>query len=62
MKPSQQAKKEGLKSLTMVAMMTGQSLQTLGNWAKNKPELFKIVLIGCKSVSDKNAKQGQGSK
>ena len=46
--PSQQAKDEGLKSLTKVAQMTGQSLQTLGNWAKNKPDLFRIVLKGCK--------------
>lgn len=49
MTPSQQAKAEGLKSLSRVAEMTGQSLQTLSNWAKNKPELFKIVLLGCKA-------------
>ena len=47
--PAAQAKAEGLKSLSHVAEMTGQSLQTLGNWAKNKPELFKIVLLGCKA-------------
>ena len=46
---SQQAKAEGLKSLSQVSKMTGQSLQTLSNWAKNKPELFKIVLLGCKA-------------
>lgn len=54
MKPSQQAKREGLKSLSQVAQMTGQSLQTLGNWAKNKPELFRIVLKGCKSELEKH--------
>jgi len=48
MTPSQQAKAEGLKSLSVVARLTGQSLQTLGNWAKNKPDLFRIVLKGCK--------------
>lgn len=47
--PAQQAKAEGLKSLSQVSEMTGQSLQTLSNWAKNKPELFKIVLLGCKA-------------
>ena len=47
--PSQQAKAEGLKSLSQVSEMTGQSLQTLSNWSKNKPELFKIVLLGCKA-------------
>lgn len=49
MTPSQQAKAEGLKSLSQVSEMTGQSLQTLSNWAKNKPELFNIVLLGCKA-------------
>ena len=49
MTPSQQAKAEGLKSLSQVSEMTGQSLQTLSNWSKNKPELFKIVLLGCKA-------------
>ena len=47
--PAEQAKAEGLKSLTQVSEMTGQSLQTLSNWSKNKPELFKIVLLGCKA-------------
>jgi len=49
MSAAEQAKRDGLKSLSQVAEMTGQSLQTLGNWAKNKPELFKIVLRGCKA-------------
>lgn len=48
MTPAEQAKADGLKSLSQVSEMTGQSLQTLSNWAKNKPELFKIVLLGCK--------------
>ena len=47
--PAEQAKAEGLKSLTQVSEMTGQSLQTLINWSKSKPELFKIVLLGCKA-------------
>lgn len=50
MTPSQQAKAAGLKSLAVVAEMTGQSVQTLSNWAKNKPELFQIVLAGCKAA------------
>ena len=47
MSPSRQAKKMGLKSLTQVSEMTGQSIQTLSNWCKDKPKLFQIVLIGC---------------
>ena len=47
MTPSQQAKAAGLKSLSQVSELTGQSLQTLGNWHRDKPELFRIVLLGC---------------
>lgn len=44
--PSQQTKACGLK-LVEVSRMTGVSIQTLTNWHKNKPELFKVVLSGC---------------
>jgi len=47
--PSKQAKELGLKSLTQVSELTGQSLQTLTNWFNDKPELFEVVLLGCKS-------------
>jgi len=49
MTPSQQAKSVGLKNLTQVSNMTGQSLNTLTNWHRNKHRLFKIVLLGCLS-------------
>ena len=44
---SKQAKELGLKSLTQVSELTGQSLQTLTNWFNDKPELFEVVLLGC---------------
>jgi len=47
MTPSQQAKAAGLKSLSQVTEVTGVSLQTLSNWHKHKPELFKAVIAGC---------------
>jgi len=50
--PSQKAKQAGLKSLAQVSELTGVSFQTLNNWAKNKPDLFKVVLIGCKQLMD----------
>lgn len=50
MTPSQQAKAAGLKSLSQVSEMTGQSAQTLINWSKNKPELFAVVLKGCQQI------------
>ena len=50
MTPSKQAKAAGLKSLRQVAQITKQSEQTLTNWHKHKPELFKVVLLGCCAV------------
>jgi hypothetical protein len=49
MTPSKKAKELGLKSLTQVSKITGQSLQTLTNWFKDKPELFEAVILGCKN-------------
>ncbi len=49
MTASRQAKELGLKSLTQVSELTGQSLQTLTNWFNDKPELFKVVLLGYKT-------------
>jgi len=46
MSPAEQAKAKGLKSLSQVSEITGVSLQTLSNWAKDKPKLFEVVLIG----------------
>lgn len=57
MTPAQQAKSEGLKSLTQVRNHMGKnkngnplvSLNTLTNWHRDKPELFRIVLLGVKA-------------
>lgn len=49
MTPSKQAKELGLKSLTQVSELTGKSLQTLTNWFNEQPELFEVVLLGCKA-------------
>jgi hypothetical protein len=44
---SQQAKAAGLKSLAVVTQITGVSPQTLINWHKHKPDLFRVVIAGC---------------
>ena len=49
--PSQQAREAGLKSLLEVSEITGVSIQTLSNWAKSKPDLFKIVILGAAEAS-----------
>lgn len=44
--PSQQAKSHGCRSLQHVANVTKQSVQTLINWHRDKPELFAVVCVG----------------
>lgn len=46
MTPSQQCKQAGLKSLAELVRITDVSEQTLINWHKNKPKLFKVVIAG----------------
>lgn len=45
MKPSEKCKAEGLKSLTELSEITGESVQTLNNWYKHKPNVFDAVLM-----------------
>ena len=45
-------KEAGLKSLAEVSEMTGQSRQLLDAWHKERPALFKIVLLGCLSLRE----------
>lgn len=47
MTASEAAKQAGLYSLAEVSRMVGKSPQTLYNWHKRYPELFRVVLIGC---------------
>ncbi len=48
--PAQQAKAAGIKNLSHVSHLTGVSLQTLSNWHRNKPDLFKLILQGCRAA------------
>ena len=50
MSPSKQAKEVGFKSLSQVQKITGMSQQCLHNWSKNKPELFRVVLLGAYQI------------
>jgi hypothetical protein len=47
MTPSQQAKEAGLKSLTQMSQMTGKPTDTLRNWHRDSPDLFRLLLAGC---------------
>ena len=53
MKTSEKAKAAGLKNLSELSEITGQSTQTLRNWDENKPELFQVVLEGAVSKKQK---------
>ena len=57
--PARDARAAGLNSLTQVMMITGVSLQTLSNWYKHKPELFRIVLLGCVEYLDIRTLKGR---
>lgn len=46
MKPSEVCKSAGLKSLTELSEISGESVQTLNNWFKNEPRRFELVLKG----------------
>lgn len=54
MKPHEQAKALGCKSLAQVARATKRTQATVINWANNEPELFEIVCLG---VAVKEAKK-----
>lgn len=41
------ARSFGFRKLTEVSEMTGISRKTLTNWAVSRPELFRVVLLGC---------------
>ena len=45
MKPSEKCKQAGLKSLAELSGITGESVQTLNNWSKNKPNIFDAALM-----------------
>ena len=46
MSPSKKCKAAGLESLAELSRITGESVQTLINWHKNKPKLFNVIIAG----------------
>ena len=56
MKPHEQCKRAGLKSLNELSKMTKTSIQTLINWWRKKPSLFEIVVLGGKKKKDQDEK------
>ena len=53
MKASEQAKQAGLTSLAEMSALSNTSPQTLINWSRDKPELFKVVIAGCMALNFK---------
>jgi len=51
MTASQQAKAGGFRSLRQVAELANVKERTLYNWFNDKPELFKVVLLGCVALN-----------
>ena len=48
--PAEQCRSSGLDGLTELSKLTGTSLQTLHNWHKHKPVLFRAVLVGAVAI------------
>lgn len=48
--PSARAKAAGLDSLKEVSIITGVHVNTLGDWCRHKPKLFRVVLTGCAQI------------
>lgn len=46
MKPHEQCKQAGLKSLAELSELTGVKTRTLINWHKNRPLLFNAIIRG----------------
>jgi len=58
MTPSVLAKSMGLKSLKQVSEMSGVGVSTLHDWAKTKPKLLRIIIVGC-AFEIKRTKEGK---
>lgn len=43
---AQLIRKAGIESIQLVCDSTGISRQTLDNWQKTRPKLFRIILLG----------------
>lgn len=58
-KPSEQAKKAGLKSVVEMARLCDVSLETLYNWHKKHPERFRVMLLGCVEVKKGDIRESE---
>ena len=50
MKPSEQCKAAGLKSLVQLSRLTGESRQTLINWHRDRPIRFEAMILYVQNV------------
>lgn len=51
--PSQYLKENGIKGIKELSEISQVSRQTLGNWYREKPELFRLLMMGAKAHKDK---------
>ena len=49
MKPNELCKKYDVEGVPELSEITGQGERTLFNWAKNKPDLFLVVILGAQA-------------
>lgn len=54
---SELAKMQGMKSLKEVSEMIGKRPETLNNWHKYNPALFRAVIVGCAVIKGEKNEQ-----
>lgn len=62
MKPHEQCKNAGMKSLAELSEITGVSIQTLVRWHKQKPKLFECAVYGAVEKKMKIIKRNREAK
>lgn len=60
-KPSEQVKAAGIKSLNCVEAMTGVPTRTLINWHSSRPALFSIIVEGCAAKMKREAREASAA-
>lgn len=50
MTPSEQCKHAGLKSLVELSRITGDSVQVLINWHRDRPKRFEVLVAGAVEI------------
>lgn len=57
--PNAMCREYGIKDLNELAELAEANVRTLYNWAKNKPKLFELVIIGAAEDKRQNCRDSE---